>query len=70
MEIYHLASASKSAQYINNFLTSFQDLNNNPGEAISESHALYLFMRGVKDPYFEMTVEIHKKKTIILLCGL
>ena len=28
-----------------------------PGESISESHASSLFLRGVKDPYFEMTVE-------------
>ena len=52
LEIYRLTSAYNSAQYINNSLTSFLELNKTPGEAILESHAVPLFMRGVKDPEF------------------
>ena len=33
-----------------------------PGEAISESHDLSLFLRGIKDPDFETTVEIQNNK--------
>ena len=33
-----------------------------PGETTLESHALYLFLRGVKDLYFDMTVEIKKNR--------
>ena len=33
-----------------------------PGESISESHAISLFLRGIKDPDFVMTVEIQKNK--------
>ena len=62
MESYRLASASNTAQYINNFLTLFQELKKIPGEAISESHGLSLFLRGVKDLDFEMTVEIQRNK--------
>ena len=62
LESYLIISESNSEQYINNFLTSFQELNKITGEAILESHALSLFLRGVKDTDFEMTAEIQKNK--------
>ena len=37
-------------------------MNNIPGEDISEIHALSLFLRGIKDPGFDMTVEIQRNK--------
>ena len=37
-------------------------MNNIPGEAISEIHALYLFLRGIKDLDFEMALEIQNNK--------
>ena len=70
LESYRITLASNVAQCINNFLTSFLLLKKNPGEAISESHALSLFHRGVKDPGFEMTVEIQKINMIIPSCSL
>ena len=62
LESYRLTSASKTAQYINNFLTSFQELDKIPEGAISEIYALYLFLMGINDPYFEMTVETQNNK--------
>ena len=55
MEIYRRTSAPNASQSINIFLTSFQELKQTPEEAISESHALSLFLRGIEDMDFEMT---------------
>ena len=62
MESYRIISESNSEQYINNFLTSFRELNKITGETILESHALSLFLRGIKDTDFEMTAEIKRNK--------
>ena len=62
MESYRIISESNSEQYINNFLTSFRELNKITGETILESHALSLFLRRITDTDFEMTAEIQKNK--------
>ena len=61
MESY-LTSAPNTVKYINNVLTSFWELNKIPEEFISESHALFLFLRDIKDPDFDRIVEIIKNK--------
>ena len=43
-------------------MASFISLNKIPGESISESYALYFFLVEIKDPYFEMKVEIQNSK--------
>ena len=46
LESYHLTLVSNAEQHINNFLTSFRELNKVHREAISESHTLSFFPRG------------------------
>ena len=45
-EIYCLKSDSNASQYMNDLLTSFQELKKFPGEVVLEIHALSLFLRG------------------------
>ena len=47
-----------ASYYINNFLTSYQELNEIPGEALPESHALSMFLKGIKDTDYETFVEM------------
>ena len=56
LKIYRLTLAFNYEKYMNNFLTSSQELRKNPGEAIQESYALSLILRGIKDPDLDMTV--------------
>jgi hypothetical protein len=51
-----------TSQYINNFLTAYRDLNNIPGESISDSHVLSMFLHGIIDPNFATLVQIQRNK--------
>lgn len=60
---YHMHNGDSASYYINNFLTSYQELNEIPGEALSESHALSMFLKGIKDTDYETFVEIQRNKS-------
>ena len=62
LESYCITSDYNTAQYINNFLTSFRELNRIPGEDISESNTLYLVLWGIYDPDFQIILEIQRNK--------
>ena len=67
LENYKLGSTDDAAQYINNFLTSYRELNEIPGEALSESHAISMFLQGITDPDFETFVKIQRSKNESLM---
>eukprot|EP00957_Ditylum_brightwellii_P176262 13420970-Ditylum_brightwellii.AAC.1 len=50
-------------QYINNFLTLYLELNEIPGEALSDRYALLMSLKGMKDADYETFNEIKKNKS-------
>ena len=62
LESYKLGNGTTASQYINNFLTAYRELNNIPGESISDSHALSMFLHGITDPDFSTFVQIQRNK--------
>eukprot|EP00957_Ditylum_brightwellii_P009180 694796-Ditylum_brightwellii.AAC.1 len=62
LERYNLGNGTTVSQCINNFLTAYRELNNIPGELISDSHTLSMFLHGISDPDFAMFVQIQRKK--------
>ena len=66
-EDYHLKSVSNTAQYKNNFLTSFRYLKNSLRNHFGKSYLNFVSSRVIKYPGFDMTVEIRKSKNDINL---
>ena len=60
---YKMNNGDSASHYINNFLTSYRELNEIPGEALSNSHALSMFLKGIKDSDYETFVEIQRNKS-------
>eukprot|EP00957_Ditylum_brightwellii_P028048 2117692-Ditylum_brightwellii.AAC.1 len=50
LENYRFGNSNSASQYIDSFLISFREINEIPGEALSESHAISLFLWGITDP--------------------
>eukprot|EP00957_Ditylum_brightwellii_P044584 3380778-Ditylum_brightwellii.AAC.1 len=62
LDDYCLSTSSGASHYINNFLTLYQELGNITNEGWSESHVLNVFLKGVTDPSYEMSVMIKRSK--------
>eukprot|EP00957_Ditylum_brightwellii_P141339 10769294-Ditylum_brightwellii.AAC.2 len=60
---YMMNNGDSASHYINNFLTSYRELNEIPCEALSKSHTLSMFLKGIKDTYYETFVEIQRNKS-------
>ena len=56
LESLNLHSNVTASHYVNRFLTLFHDLNRIPGEEVSDSHAVYLFLRNIHDNEYASTV--------------
>ena len=52
--------STSAASYINNFLTWYRDLCKIPGEGISDSHAISMFLSNITDPAYATFVQIQK----------
>ena len=52
--------STSAASYINNFLTWYRDLCKIPGEGISDSHAISMFLSNITDPAYSTFVQIQK----------
>eukprot|EP00957_Ditylum_brightwellii_P065749 4987580-Ditylum_brightwellii.AAC.1 len=59
---YCLYNGNSASQYINNFLSSYQELNEIPGEGLLENHALSVFLWGIMDTDYGTFVEIQRNK--------
>ena len=55
-----LSTSMSAASYINNFLTWYRDLCKIPGEGISDSHAISMFLSNITDPAYSTFVQIQK----------
>ena len=62
LESYRLSSSDGVLRYINNFITTYRELDEVPGEGWSPSHALSVFLDGITDPSFETFVMIQRSK--------
>eukprot|EP00957_Ditylum_brightwellii_P196770 14991593-Ditylum_brightwellii.AAC.1 len=62
LESYKLGNGMTTSQYINNFLTAYRELNIIPGESISDSHALLMFLYSITDLSFATFVQIERNK--------
>eukprot|EP00957_Ditylum_brightwellii_P171027 13019392-Ditylum_brightwellii.AAC.1 len=60
---YRMSNGDSTSYYINNFLTLYRELNEIPGEALSNSHALSMFLKGIKGTYYETFVKIQRNKS-------
>eukprot|EP00957_Ditylum_brightwellii_P059031 4477292-Ditylum_brightwellii.AAC.1 len=62
LESYCLGNRYTALQYINQFLTAYRELNNIPGESISENHVLSIFLKGIANPNYATFVQIKRNK--------
>ena len=60
LESLKLTTTTSASVYINNYLTWYRDLEKIPGEGMSKSHAVSLFLRNITDPDYDTTVKILK----------
>ena len=56
LESLKLDTTTAATQYINKFLTWHSDIAKIPGEELSPSHGVYLFLKNISDPEYEATV--------------
>ena len=58
LDTLKLHSGTTAGQYINKFLMWYSDIAKIPGESLSPSHGVYLFLKNITDPDYKTTVEI------------
>ena len=61
-----LSSSTTASIYINKFLTWYQDLQKIPGESLSDSFAIQLFLKNIEDPEYEITVRYLRNSSATL----
>ena len=57
LEQLRLHTGTSATQYLNQFLTWHSDMAKIPGEALSPSHGVYLFLKNITDPDYKATVQ-------------
>ena len=67
LDNYRLTLLSNTENYTNIFLTTYGQLKKIPGEFISDSHVLLLFLSGITYPYFQMTIQIQQNNGISIM---
>ena len=61
-----LSTSTTASTYINKFLSWYQDLQKIPGESLSDSFAIQLFLKNIKDPEYEITVRYLRNSSATL----
>ena len=61
-----LHTAISATQYLNQFLTWHSDIAKIPGEGLSPSHGVYLFLKNIIDPDYKATVQFCRNQTSTL----
>ena len=56
-----------ASQYVNVFMTKVQELNKIPGESMSDSHAVHLFLRNIEDADYKETVIVLRTRERVTL---
>ena len=62
-----LHTAISATQYLNQFLTWHSDIAKIPGEALSPSHSVYMFLKNITDPEYKATVQFCRNNTMDLM---
>ena len=57
LEALKLGTGTSARQYINKFLTWHADMAKIPGEGLSKTHGVYLFLKNITDPDYKATVQ-------------
>eukprot|EP00957_Ditylum_brightwellii_P081814 6224485-Ditylum_brightwellii.AAC.1 len=60
---YRMSNGDSALYYINKFLTSYRELNKIPGEPLSDSHALSMFLKGIKDTDYKTFIKMQRNKS-------
>ena len=67
LEALKFHSGISASEYVNKFMTLSHELGKIDGEALSESHAVHLFLRNINnDDYKEMVIFLRSKETLKL----
>eukprot|EP00957_Ditylum_brightwellii_P170035 12942186-Ditylum_brightwellii.AAC.1 len=60
---FRMSNKDSASYCINNFLALYRELNEIPGKALSDMHALSMFLKGMKDTDHETFVKIQRNKS-------
>ena len=66
-ENHRFTSSQNSENDINNLLTAYRKVNKTPGESISDSHVLFIFLSGFTYPDFDIIVQIQRNSYGLLI---
>ena len=62
-----LTSLSTAANYIKKFVSAYRELNKIPGKSILVIHVLSLFIGGIIDPDFQISVQVQRNNDGLLM---
>ena len=67
LDTHKLHPGVTATSYLNNFLTWNSDIAKIPGEALSESHSVYMFLKNITDPDYKATVQFCRNNNTDLM---
>ena len=67
LEALKLGTGTPATQYINKFLTWHADMAKIPGEGLSKTHGVYLFLKNITDPDYKATVQFCRNNNADLM---
>ena len=67
LDTHKLHTGVTATFYLNNFLTWHSDIAKIPGEALSPSHSVYIFLKNITDPDYQATVQFCRNNNADLM---